>query len=230
MPELKKLDISPSIAIILAGGLIAGAIFFTSYYPSGQITAPVDAAGKVAAVSIRAPGATDHQYGSLTAPVVMVEYSDFQCTYCALIHATLKRIVDESNGEIAWVYRHFPLDSIHSQATPAALASECIAEQLGEKGFWEFAEKIFANQKSISAAYYTQVADDIGANTTTFNACVASQKHASKIDTDAQEAFDNGGNGTPFTVVVSGGKQVPCSGALPYAQIMAVIKNVQGRQ
>src|SRR3989344_1613167 len=217
MPELKKLDISPSIAIILAGGLIAGAIFFTSYYPSGQITAPVDAACKVAAVSIRAPG-------------VMVEYSDFQCPYCALIHATLKRIVDESNGEIAWVYRHFPLDSIDSQATPAALASECIAEQLGEKGFWEFAEKIFANQKSMSAAYYTQVAGELGANTTTFNACVASQKHASKIDTDAQEAFDNGGNGTPFTVVVSGGKQVPFSGALPYAQIMAVIKNVQGRQ
>lgn len=230
MPEIKKFDISPSVAILLAGILIAGAVLFTNYYPSSQIVVPVEAAGTPSTVSIRLPSAQDHRYGSIAASTVLVEYSDFQCPYCSLIHPTLKRIVDESGGEVAWVYRHFPLDSIHPQATPAALASECVAEQLGSDGFWAFAGKLFANQKSISPAYYAQAAGELGANVATFNTCVSSQKHAPKLNTDAQEAFDNGGNGTPFTIVLSGGKQVSFSGALPYAQIMAVIKSAQGRQ
>lgn len=230
MPEFKKLDLSPSIAIILAGGLIAGAILFTSYYAPAKGTAPVEATGDPVAVSIRLPSAQDHRYGSIAASTVLVEYSDFQCPYCSLIHPTLKKIVDESQGEVAWVYRHLPLESIHSQARPAAVASECIAEQLGNDGFWAFAGKVFADQKNMSAAAYAQIAGELGANTTAFNTCVASQKYTQRIDTDSQEATQNGGNGTPFTVVVAGGKQVPFSGALPYAQIMAVIKTIQGRQ
>ena len=230
MTESKPIDISPSIAILLSGGLVAGAILFTNYYPSGQMVAPVDAAGDPVAVSIRPPSANDHIAGSPSAKVVLVEYSDFQCPYCSLIHPTLKRIVQESQGDIAWVYRHLPLESIHPEATPAATASECIAEQLGNDGFWAFADNIFANQKSMSAAYYTQVAGKLGANQAAFASCVSSGRYDQKIKVDSNEATNNGGNGTPFTVVVSGSQQVPFSGALPYAQIMAVIKSVQGRQ
>ncbi len=230
MPDVKKFDLSPSISILLAGGLIAGAILFTNYYPSGQVVAPVDAAGNVSAVSIRPPSANEHIIGSPNAPVVLVEYSDFQCPYCSLIHPTLKRIVEESKGEIAWVYRHFPLESIHPEAQPAAIASECIAEQLGNAGFWGFADKIFANQKNISSSYYAQIAKELGADSATFAICVASGKYDARISTDYNEATQNGGNGTPFTVAVSGGKQVPFSGALPYAQIMAVIQSLKSRQ
>lgn len=93
--------------------------------------------------TIAAPSAADHIVGSPTAPIVMVEYSDFQCPYCKMIHPSLQKIVSESNGQIAWVYRNFPLYQIHPQAEPAANAAECITEQLGNDAFWKYANTIF---------------------------------------------------------------------------------------
>lgn len=223
MPE-KKFELSPSASILVAGVLIAGSIVFVNLYPSQ----PVAAVGEpTVEANISAPTAADHWVGSPEASIVLVEYSDFQCPFCSVIHPNLKRIVEESNGEIAWVYRHLPLESIHPEALPAALASECIAEQLGQTGFWAFADDLFKDQKNMNAGRYSALAKTLGANTEQFNACVASQKYLSKIDSQAMEGQSNGGTGTPFTVVVTGDTQVPISGALPYAQLMAVINSVR---
>ena len=224
MSETKKIEITPSVSILIAGVLIAGAILFTSNKaPAVEGDAPT------AAAEVRPPSATDHLRGSADAPIVLVEYSDFQCPYCNVIHPTLKKIVEESNGQIAWVYRQLPLTSIHPEAQPAAEASECVAEQLGSGGFWQFADILFANQAKLGSAYYAEVAKGLGADPAKFAACAASGKYADKIATDTTEAQSNGGSGTPFTVVLNTktGKGMPISGALPYAQIMSVIKSVQ---
>jgi protein-disulfide isomerase len=226
---LSKLELSPSVAILAAGALIAGSIIFIHFMP----TQPVVAEGNNSlppSVDITKPSADDHIIGSPDAPIVLVEYSDFQCPYCNMVYPTLKRLTQESGGQIAWVYRQLPLESIHPQARPAALASECIAEQLGNDGFWKFADTVFANQSKMSPAYYTQLAAQFGADSVKFASCVSSQKYASKIDAQASEAEQNGGTGTPFTVVVGKGLEVPVSGALPYAQFAAVIKAINERQ
>lgn len=223
--EEKKFELSPSISILIAGVLIAGAILFVNLNPS-QPT-PTIVGGPTAEADVSAPSASDHIVGSPDAPIVLVEYSDFQCPYCSLIHPTLKRIVEESNGEIAWVYRHLPLESLHPEALPSALASECIAAQLGNDGFWAFADDMFGNQKGMNSARYAALAGQLGADVTTFNACMENGTYLSKVDAQALEAQANGGNGTPFTVVVAGETQVPISGALPYSQIMAVINSVR---
>lgn len=227
MSDQKTLELSPSVSIIIAGIIIAGAIIYTRTLPPNAAGA-LQQGAQVPATSanVRVPSAADHIIGSLSAPVVLIEYSDFQCPFCSRVHPTLKKIVDESNGQIAWVYRQFPLESIHPNARPAALASECVAEQLGNDGFWKFADAIFADQSKMSAAYYTQTAVGLGADKTKFNACVASDKYASRIDEDASEATQNGGNGTPYTVIYGKGKQVPVSGALPYEQFMSVINSL----
>jgi protein-disulfide isomerase len=106
-----------------------------------QAIAAVNTQGSAA--TVRAPSSSDHIIGSPTAPIVLIEYSDFQCPFCQMIHVTLKQIVSESNGEVAWVYRHFPLYQIHPQAEPAANASECIFDQLGDSAFWTFANTVF---------------------------------------------------------------------------------------
>ena len=103
--------------------------------------ASVNTEGKKSVVT--PPSDNEHIIGKADAPIVLIEYSDFQCPYCQMIHGDLKKIVAESNGTIAWVYRNFPLYQIHPQATPAANAAECIAEQLGNNGFWQFANTIF---------------------------------------------------------------------------------------
>ena len=229
MSENKKFELSPSISIIIAGVIIAGSIVYVNTNPAapaavGQAPAPSTA------TNVRAPSAQDHIVGSLTAPLVLIEYSDFQCPFCNVVHPTLKRIVDESNGQIAWVYRHLPLESLHPNARPAALASECVAEQLGNDGFWKFAGIIFADQSKMSADYYAQVAVQLGANKAKFSSCISSNKYAGVVDADSQEAQQNGGNGTPYTVLYDKKGQTGVSGALPYNTFTSVIKTFQGRQ
>lgn len=223
MPE-KKFEITPSVAIIVAGCIVAGAIVFTNTRAAEGPAGLLPTAG--AAVNVAAPGASDHLYGSPDAPIKLIEYSDFECPFCSLVHPTLKRIVDESNGGVAWIYRHLPLESIHPKARPAALAAECVAEQLGNTGFWQFADTIFANQNKLSDQYMAGVAAELGADMGLYTSCTQSQKHAGVVDTHAADAMQNGGNGTPFTVVYGKGKQVPASGALPYDRFMAVINSL----
>lgn len=226
MSETKKLEVSPSISIIIAGIIIAGAIIFVGKFPAQAQPGEV-AQLPTAQADILAPSSDDHVIGSLTAPVVLVEYSDFQCPFCQRVHPTLKRLVAESNGQVAWVYRHFPLDMIHPEARPAALASECVAEQLGNDGFWKFADAVFEEQSNLSASTYSAIATRLGANSAQFAACVQSEKYGPKIDAQTADAEKSGGTGTPYTVVYSKDKQVPVSGALPYEQFKAVIESVQ---
>ncbi|MEI6864061.1 MAG: DsbA family protein [Candidatus Adlerbacteria bacterium] len=228
MSEHTKMEISPSVAILVAGVIIAGAILFTN---NRAPAAAGVAAGTTAptTVDVRPPTAGDHIVGSPTAPIVLIEYSDFQCPFCSVIYPTLKKIVTESNGQIAWVYREFPLTSIHPQAAPAANAAECIAAQLGNAGFWKYTDAVFANQQALTPEYSAGLAKQFGADPAKYAACVAASTYQKVIDADTAEAESLGGNGTPFTVVLNTKthKALPASGALPYAQIMSVIKNVQ---
>ncbi len=229
---MKKIELSPSVSIIIAGIIVAAAVVFSS---QNRAAAPTVAAGAgagqaaAATISIHPPTATDHIIGSASAPIVLVEYSDFQCPYCSMIYPTLKKIVADSNGQIAWIYREMPLTSIHPQAAPAANAAECIAAQLGSAGFWKYADAVFANQQKLSPEYSAQLAASFGADPAKYATCVTNKTYQSIIDTDSAEAQASGGSGTPFTVVVNTktGKMAPVSGALPEAQILSVINSVK---
>lgn len=226
---LKKLEFSPSISILVAGVLIAGAIIFVNLRPG--VTAAV-AAGDGALpgnASVPAPSADDHIIGSPTAPIVLIEYSDFQCPYCSMVYPTIKKLVDESNGQIAWVMRNLPLDSIHPEARPAALAAECIAEQKGNDGWWKFADDLFGDQSNLGTARYLAEAQKIGVDMPQYLSCVSTKKYGQKLDKQSAEGQVAGAQGTPYTVVYGKGAQVPLSGALPYAQFSSVIKAVQAK-
>jgi hypothetical protein len=70
----------------------------------------------------------DHIRGNKNAKVFLVEYSDFECPFCARFHPTAQQVLDEYGDDVAWVYSHFPLDQRHPNARPAAEASECVSE------------------------------------------------------------------------------------------------------
>lgn len=228
----KKFEMSPSVSILIAGIIIAGAIVLASRTGSG---APANLAAANAALplptklDIRPPSATDHIVGSPTAAIVLVEYSDFQCPFCTMIHPTLQKIVDNSQGEIAWVMRQLPLTSIHPQAEPAAHAAECIAALAGNDAYWKYTDAVFANQAKLSSEYSAQLASQFGIDTAKFATCVSSKQYQPRIDADTNEAMSSGANGTPFTVIVNTktGKMVPVSGALPEAQFLSAINSVK---
>ncbi len=182
--------------------------------------APTPAQGQPSAPSAPAAitvTAGDHIRDNKNAKVVLVEYSDFECPFCGRHHPTMQNIMKKYGNKVAWVYRHFPL-SFHPQAMPAALASECAAEQ-GK--FWEFADEVFANQSALQGGqpYLEGLAGKLGLNADKYKSCIAAQKYLSRIQKDQQEGGTYGVDGTPATFV--NGTLV--SGAVPEAQLTSII-------
>lgn len=87
----------------------------------------------------------DHILGNPEAPIKIIEYSDFECPYCKVFHVTLNKIVTESNGNVSWVYRHWPL---HQNSFEKAVASECVAQIKGNEAFWKYSDLLFGLLKT----------------------------------------------------------------------------------
>ena len=150
------------------------------------------------------------------APVTIVEFSDFQCPFCARVVPTLKEIERTYRGSVRIVWKHLPLSSIHNNAVGAAVA----AEAAGRQGkFWEFHDKLFENQERLGAEDLLQHARDLGLDMGRFEADVLSAVEKKKIEADVQEADALGVVSTPSTFI--NGRFV--SGAQPFATFARII-------
>lgn len=88
----------------------------------------------------------DHVYGNPKAPIKIIEYSDYNCSYCKKVHTTIEKLVDESNGGISWTFRHLPILGANSIAK--AIAGECVAQIKGNDAFWKYTKLIFETLKT----------------------------------------------------------------------------------
>jgi protein-disulfide isomerase len=217
-------------AIILAGGLIAGALYFSNN-SSGSLTPPVNNDGAPEVSSGKVPPVTenDHILGNPNAQVVIVEYSDFECPFCKDFHTTMHKIIDEygAGGRVAWVFRHFPLAQLHSKAPKEAEASECAGELGGNDGFWKFADRLFATTPSnnlYNLDNLPKLAEEVGLDRNAFEECLESGRYADKIDKQFNEAIVAGANGTPFNMLLVSGSQIPIEGAQPYSVVRSAIE------
>ena len=223
------------LAIIIAGGLIAGAVFFNN--ASGNTTPIADnnpqptqpPAGSTDAINPIT--SEDHIRGNPDAPVKIVEYSDFECPFCKRFHDTMNQVMDEygQDGQVAWVYRQFPLEQLHPvKAQREAVASECAAELGGNDAFWQFADRFFeltpSNNQTDIDTVIPQIVEEIGLDESAFNECLDSSRYDSHIEEDIQNAVATGGRGTPWSVVVGvNGETFPLSGAQPYNSVKQLI-------
>ena len=224
------------LAIIIAGGLVAGALIFgnrgtTSNVDSGA--PPIRTAPQPAGSldDIDPITSADHIRGNPDAPVKIVEYSDFECPFCKRFHSTMQQIMTEygKGGQVAWIYRHFPLDSIHPKnARVVAVVAECVAEQKGNCAFWEFTDAFFVvtltNDRTDLVTALPQIYSDIGVDQAQIEACVASGKYDQHIQDDIDNAIATGGRGTPWSIIVgSNGQMFPLSGAQPYSSVKQLV-------
>jgi protein-disulfide isomerase len=85
----------------------------------------------------------DHIVGNINAKIIIVEYSDLECPFCKVFHNTMHQVVEANNGDVAWVYRHFPIPQLHPKAFRQAEATECAWEQGGNEAFWKYTDRIF---------------------------------------------------------------------------------------
>lgn len=165
----------------------------------------------------------DNIRGDKNAPITIIEYSDFECPFCARFHPSMLQVMDEYEGKVRWVYRHFPL-SFHPEAEPSANASECAAEQ-GK--FWEFADKLFEGNDSLSSDMYKKIAVDLNLDTGKFNDCVDSGKYNEKVQKQAQAGGAAGVSGTPGSFIINkDGKVIPIKGALPFSAVASSIDSL----
>ncbi|KKR43827.1 MAG: Periplasmic thiol:disulfide interchange protein DsbA [Parcubacteria group bacterium GW2011_GWF1_40_6] len=222
-------------AIIIAGVLIAGAVILSGGKPSSNNTVtntqPQVAVKETGDLEKMKPvTAEDHIRGDANAPVKIVEYSDTECPFCKRFHDTMKQVIDEygKDGKVAWVYRHFPLDQLHSKARKEAVALECANEQGGNDKFWSYADRLYeitpANN-GLDPTELPKIAQYVGLDTAKFNTCLGSTKYDKHIEDEVQNAQATGGNGTPWSIVIGkNGKKYPLSGAQPYDSIKQLIE------
>lgn len=148
----------------------------------------------------------DHIRGSRDAKVFLIEYSDLECPYCKRFHPTAQQVVADYNGQVAWVYRQFPLTQLHSKAPKEAEASECAAELGGEDGFWKFIDKVFEvtpSNNGLNLDDLPKLAGQVGLNQTDFKNCLDSGKYKGKVESQAQGGEGAGVQGTPANFIVN---------------------------
>lgn len=227
----QKFSLSTPVAIVIAGAFIAVAVFFgmRGTPSTGALPQQPVAQQPTGDLEQMKPVASeDHIRGNPNAPVKIVEYSDMECPFCKRFHETMKQASTEYGDKVAWVYRHFPLDQLHSKARKEAVASECAAEQGGNTAFWKYMDRWFEltpsnNQTNIDTVL-PQIAKEVGLDEAKFASCLASTKYDAHIEENVQNATATGGNGTPWSVVVGkNGKKYPLSGAQPLDAVKQLI-------
>lgn len=217
------------IAILVGFGMVAAVLYYNGNQaapvlptsvavPTDRPTENLEEAPTLLQtdVSVTRDAERRNVYGNADAPVTIVEFSDYECPYCARLHPTLQQLVDESNGLIQWEYRHLPLPS-HQTAVDGAIVAECVGRLIGNEAFWEFSEKVFAsNQRGVE--FYQATAVSVGVNEAELSACVTDQSINDVVRDDYETARQLGANGTPFSVIIyADDSKRPVGGALPYA-------------
>lgn len=231
-------------AIVVAGALVASAVIYTSSDPSTNTgdsnNADSEKQQTIEQADIRPVTEDDHILGNPNAEIKIVEYSDFECPFCKDFHDTMHRIIDEygKDGQVAWVFRHFPVEQLHSKAPKEAQAAECASQIGGEQAFWDYADRVFEvtpSNNGLDLTRLPEIAEDVGLDREAFNQCLESDETKDEVQKDLEDARraakcdENppGSNcGTPFNVIVAGDKKVPFAGAYRYDTLRSIIESI----
>jgi len=159
--------------------------------------------------------ATGPSRGPSSAPVTIVEFSDFQCPYCARVGPTLDQILERYPDQVRIVFRHLPLP-FHSEARLAAQASFC-AERAGL--FWEYHDQLFANQRAMERSQLIDYANLLELDPEDFETCLDSPEAQARVEADLAAAEALGATGTPAFFI----NGIELSGAQPIEAFEAII-------
>ena len=166
--------------------------------------------------------ADDPVRGNPSAPITIVEFSDYQCPFCARVNPTLDRIRATYGDKVKIVFKDFPLPN-HPEAPKASEAARCAGDQ---NKYWEMHDAMFANQRNLGVPSLKQTARAIGVNGTAFDQCLDSGKWAAAVRAGGELGEQMGVNSTP-TLYVNGR---PVIGALPFDNFKTIIDEELSRK
>ncbi|MDO8620196.1 MAG: DsbA family protein [bacterium] len=214
METSKTNPLNVPMAIVIAGLLVAGAIFLRGSGGEGTLlkkeavqpsvqTAPPE----LGTITLKPLSASDYIRGNPDARIVFVEFSDTECPFCKRFHATMQQVMNEygKSGNVAWVYRQYPIVQLHSKAPKESEALLCAGELGGNATFWEYTDRVFAttnSNDSFDPALLPKIATDIGLNEKAFTECLGSGRQKARVDSEYDDGVSAGVNGTPHSVLV----------------------------
>lgn len=176
----------------------------------------------------------DYIRGDESAEYSLIEYSDFECTFCKRFHDTALTFTD-SHSNLNWVYRHFPLENHNPLATLQAEAAECAGELAGRDGFWQMTDTIVARTRSggrgMSLDDLGRIAGEIGLDQSAFDDCFDSRRHQARVQEDMLDGQQAGINGTPGNILRHNpsGLVITINGAQPLANLEDAFTRLQAR-
>ena len=219
--------------------IIIGAIILGASHIGYGLVASSGSASPTTAFKGRAIDESDLETGNLKSKVLLVEYSDTECPFCAQVHPTLKQIKEEYGSKLGFVYRYFPLTQIHPHAFEEARAVFCVGKELGAKKRQDYIDTIFdtkleAKNMVLPNGGKEALAKNIGVNEATFRSCMSGQESSDAINASTQDGIAAGVQGTPATFVLlktrKGYEVVSMiDGARPYEYFKAVIDDALAR-
>jgi protein-disulfide isomerase len=143
------------------------------------------------------PGPDDHYLGPADAPVVLVQYGDFECPHCARAHAAVRTALAELGEEVRFIFRSFPLIEKHSHAQAAAEAAESVAAHGGNDAYWDMHDILFANQDALEPDDLLSYAESLGVDHTAVANDLSTGVMAARVREDLDGGLRSGVNGTP---------------------------------
>lgn len=157
----------------------------------------------------------DPTRGPANAKIEIIEFTDYQCPFCKKVRPTISQILETYKDQVSYTLRDFPL-SFHPESFAAHMASQCAKDQ-GK--YWEFNEKLFANQQGLKVDLLKGYAKELALETKAFDECLDSKKYADEVKKDMAEGQKYGVSGTPAFFV----NGILMSGAQPFSSFKEVI-------
>ncbi len=202
---MEKNNLALPIAIVLAGAIVAGAMFYTN---KGSIKTNTPTQKKTTeALNVAPPTSTDSILGNLNADVVVVEYSDTECPFCKVFHNTMQQVMNQygKDNKVAWIYRYMPLDSLHKKSRKEAQAVECAKQQGGSDTFWKYINEVYSrtnSNDSLPETSLSQIAKDLKLDMPKWTTCLTTDATAAVVSAQEQTGVDAGVQGTPNNFLV----------------------------
>ncbi len=225
------------IAIVFGFALVAVAIYFSGMGGSPlkkETNTPATTNTPTTATKIRPVDETDFIRGNPNAPILIVEYSDYDCPFCKNFHETMNRIMDDYGitGKVAWVYRQFPIAQLHPNAERISQAALCVGELGGSEAFWKFSDSVFEERNLNEPTNITKLpeyAEKAGVPREDLVSCLDSGRQAAVVTASLAEGAGAGIQGTPHSFVIVGNQMAAVNGAQPYAVVKQTIDNLLGQ-
>ncbi len=219
------------IAIVAGFAMIAIAIFFTGGKKEAAPAVISQQAAETTSDSIRQVSSDDYILGNPNAPILLIEYSDYDCPYCKSYHATMHQILDEYGvtGRLAWVYRQFPLIDLHPNAPLLSEAALCVGDIGGNTAFWTFSDTIFDSRFETEFTNVTKLGDfaeEAGVGSDALRECLESDRMVDRMKADMADGLVAGAQGTPYTVIKVGSQEAVINGAQPYDVVKGIVETL----